>query len=80
MPQSDRNDPDEVRERSRSRKDAPGQSIGSEEEGVRLPVPGYAEDDQASFLGVDEPVVPPGDRGDPAPDVPLPTRPGDKKT
>jgi hypothetical protein len=74
MPQSDRNDPDEVRERSRSRKDDPNQGIGGEEAGVRLPVPTYTEDDQASFLGVDEPVVPPGDHGEPPPEVPLPTR------
>ena len=78
MSQPGRNDPDEVRKRSRGRKDAPGQGIGREEEGVRLPVPGYAEDDQASFLGVDEPVVPPADRGEPAPDVSLPSRPSDK--
>jgi len=74
----DRNDPDQVKERSRSRKEAPSQGIGGEEEGVRLPVPGYAGDDQASFLGVDEPVVPPDDRGEPLPNVPLPSRPGDK--
>lgn len=69
MTRPDRDDPDEIRERSRSRKDGPNEGIGSEEEGVRTPVPGYAEgDDHTSFLGVDEPVVPPADRGDPPPD------------
>lgn len=68
MLQSDRNDQDEIRERSRSTKeDADHQGIGEPEEGIRLPVPGYADDDQASFLGVDEPVVSPDDRGTPPP-------------
>lgn len=75
MSPTDRNDPDEVKERSRSRKDAPGQGIGGEEEGVRLPASGSTEDDQASFLGVDEPAVPPEDQGEPPPDTPLPSRP-----
>ena len=70
----DRIDPDEVKARSHSRKDAPDQGIGDEDAGVRLPVPSYAEDDPTSFLGVDEPVVPPGDRGEPAPETPLPIR------
>ena len=74
MSRPDRIDPDETRARSRTRKDAPDQGIGEEEGGVRLPVPGYTEDDTTSFLGVDEPVVPPGDRGKAAPETPLPTR------
>jgi hypothetical protein len=73
----DRNDPDDVKARARSRKDAPDKGIDAEE-GVRLPAPGYAEDDHASFLGVDEPVVPPDDRGEPPPETPLPSRPSGK--
>lgn len=68
MSKPDRNDPDEIRERSRSRKDDPNEGIGSEEEGIRLPAPSYADgDDHTTFLGVNEPVVPPEDRGAPPP-------------
>jgi hypothetical protein len=69
MSKPDRNDPDEIRERSRSRKDGPNEGIGSEEEGVRTSVPSYTEgDDHTTFLGVEEPVVPPEDRGDSPPE------------
>ncbi len=69
MSSSDRDDPDEIRERSRGRKDGPNEGIGEVEEGVRTAVPGYAEgDDHTTFLGVDEPVVPPADRGDSPPE------------
>jgi hypothetical protein len=74
MSKPDRDDPDEIRERSRSRKDEPNEGIGEEEEGVRTPVPGYAEgDDHTTFLGVDEPVVPPADRGDSPPEAEEPS-------
>lgn len=54
MASSDRNDPDEIRKRSRSRKDAPREGIGGEEEGIRLPVPSYTEDDRGGDeAGVD---------------------------
>lgn len=69
MAKPDRDDPDEIRERSRSRKDGPNEGIGEEEEGVRTSVPGYAEgDDHTTFLGVEEPVVPLGERGDSLPE------------
>ena len=65
---------EEIKKRSRVTKEqADNQGIGTPEDGVRLPVPSYAEDDQTSFLGVDEPVVKPDERGNPPPPVPLPT-------
>ncbi len=73
MPSTDRNDPDEIRRRSRADKTDDEQGIGEPEEGVRLPVSGYAEDDDTSFLGVDEPVVAPDDQGTPPPATSLPS-------
>ncbi len=65
---------EEIKKRSRVTKDqADEQVTGTREDGVRAPVPGYASDDQASFLGVDEPILSPDDRGDPPPPLPLPT-------
>ncbi|MDQ3657401.1 MAG: hypothetical protein M3457_20290 [Chloroflexota bacterium] len=79
-----RNARDEVRKRSRASKeqaDRQGrqsrQGIGETEQGIRLPVPGYAEDDQSSFLGVDEPVVEPEQQGSPPPATTLPSRDDD---
>ena len=73
MRASRRNERDEVKKRSRATKaQADKQGIGESEEGIRLPVPGYAGDDQTSFLGVDEPVVEPAQRGSKAPTSPLP--------
>jgi hypothetical protein len=68
-------DRDEVVARSRSRKepDIP-------EEGVRLPAPDYTREGESGFLGVEEPVVSPAERGDPPPSPPLPgpdVKPGD---
>lgn len=69
-----RNERDEVKKRSRATKaGADKQGIGEPEAGIRLPVPGYTEDDQTSFLGVDEPVVESEQRGSPPPATPLPT-------
>ncbi len=76
MRASRRNEQAEIKRRSRSTKDdADTQGIGHPAEGIRLPVPSYTEDDQASFLGVDEPVVEREDQGASAPSDPLPTRP-----
>ncbi len=76
MRASRRNEKTEVKKRSRSTKeDADTQGIGQPAEGIRLPVPSYTEDDQASFLGVDEPVVSGEDHGASTPSTPLPTRP-----
>ncbi len=69
----DRNDPDEVTRRSRATTDDADQGIGTPEHGIRLPAGGDAGEDHASFLGVDEPVVPPEERGSPAPSTPLPS-------
>jgi hypothetical protein len=64
---------EELKKRSRVTKEqADRERHGDPVEGVRLPVPSYAEGDQTSFLGVDEPVVGPDDRGEPPPPVPLP--------
>jgi hypothetical protein len=63
-------DREEIAQRSRSRKETPG------DEGVRLPVPGYASEGGVSDLGVDEPVVEPDERGTPAPPPEMP-RPAD---
>jgi len=74
MRASRRNARDEVKKRSRANKDqADQQGIGKPQEGIRLPVPGYAEDDQTSFLGVDEPEVGPEQQGSPPPATTLPT-------
>jgi len=73
MPGTDRNDPDEIRRRSRAGKAGDDQGIGEPGDGVRLPVPGYAEDAGVNFLGVDEPVVPPDDQGTPPPAPSLPS-------
>jgi len=76
MRASRRNEKTEVKKRSRSTKDdADTQGIGQPAKGIRLPVPSYTEDDQASFLGVDEPVVSGEDHGASTPSTPLPTRP-----
>jgi hypothetical protein len=76
MPPDSTHDRDEPKDRSRTTKeDADHQGIGELAQGVRLPVPGYAEDDHTSFLGVDEPVVPDDDRGSPPPPPDLPTKP-----
>jgi len=73
MRASRRNERDEIRKRSRATKaQADKQGVSESEEGVRLPAPGYTEDGQASFLGVDEPVVEPGQRGSPPSTTPLP--------
>ncbi|MDQ3657929.1 MAG: hypothetical protein M3457_22995 [Chloroflexota bacterium] len=78
MRASRRNARDEVRKRSRASKDQadrPGrQGIGEPDDGIRLPAPGYAEDGQSSFLGVDEPVVEPDQQGSPPPATTLPSR------
>lgn len=81
MRASRRNARDEVRKRSRATKDNTDrqgrqgrQGIGEPEQGIRLPAPGYAEDDQASFLGVEEPEVEPEQRGSPPPATTLPSR------
>lgn len=80
MRASRRNERDEIRKRSRATKSQAGEhGIGEPEEGIRLPVPGYAEDDQTSFLGVDEPIVEPEQRGSNPPATPLPT-PDDEST
>lgn len=74
-----RNAKAEVQKRSRSTKeDGDHQGIGQPAEGIRLPVPSYAEDDQASFLGQDEPIVPPDLEGKPAPQPDLPTTTADE--
>jgi len=76
MRASRRNEKAEVKKRSRTTKeDADTQGIGQPAEGIRLPVPSYTEDDQSSFLGVDEPVVSGEDHGASTPSTPLPTRP-----
>lgn len=70
---------DDIRKRSRTSKEqADHQGIGAPEAGYRLPVPGYAEDDHTSDLGVDEPVVEPAVQGSPPPPTPLPD--GDQTT
>ena len=75
MRASRRNERDEVKKRSRATKAQAGShGIGEPESGIRLPVPGYAETDQTSFLGVDEPVVEPEQRGSPQPATPLPSK------
>jgi hypothetical protein len=75
MPSNRNHGENAVNKRSRTTKEqADQQGIGEPEEGVRLPVPGYAEDDQASFLGVDEPVVPEDERGSPPPPPSLPRK------
>ncbi len=62
-----------IKKRSRVTKEqADRQGRGDPGDGVRLPVPSYAEDDQTSFLGVDEPVLGPDERGEPPPPVSLP--------
>jgi len=80
MRASRRNARDEVRKRSRATQDQADsqsrhgrQGIGEPEEGIRLPAPGYAEYDQSSFLGVDEPEVGPEQQGSPPPATTLPT-------
>ncbi len=73
MPIKDRNDPDEVTRRSRATKDDADQGIGVPERGIRLPLTDNGGDDHASFPGVDEPVVPPDERGTPAPSTRLPS-------
>lgn len=76
MRASKRNQQAEIRKRSRSTKDdADTQGIGHPAEGVRLPVTSYTEDDGASFLGVDEPIVEREDQGASTPSDPLPTKP-----
>ncbi len=76
MRASRRNEKAEVKKRLRSTKeDADTQGLGQPVEGIRLPVPSYTEDDQSSFLGVDEPVVSREDHGASTPSTPLPTRP-----
>ena len=78
MRASRRNEKAEVKKRSRSTKeDADTQGIGQPAEGIRLPVPSYTEDDQASFLGVDEPVISREDQGAPPPSTPLPMTPNE---
>jgi hypothetical protein len=62
-----------IKKRSRVTKwQADRQGHGDPVDGVRLPVPSCAEDDQTSFLGVDEPVLGSDERGEPPPPVPLP--------
>lgn len=74
-----RDDKADVQERSRATKeDGDHQGIGQPAEGIRLPVPSYAEDDQTSFLGQDEPIVPPALAGSPAPKTDLPTTADDE--
>jgi hypothetical protein len=73
MPSRKRNHRDEVKRRSRATKEqTDDQGIGEPEQGVRLPVPSYAENDQTSFLGVDEPTVLPDERGTLPPPTILP--------
>jgi len=65
-----RNTREEIKKRSRVTKeqaDTEGTGIGTPAAGIRLTVPAYTEDDQTSFLGVDEPVVDVDDRGAPPP-------------
>jgi hypothetical protein len=61
---------EDIKKRSRVTKaqaDAEGSGIGTPADGIRLSVPSYTDDDQTSFLGVDEPVVDVDDRGAPPP-------------
>lgn len=61
MPRSDK----DIRKRERLTIDeARQQGIGEAAEGESLVVPPVTEDDRASFLGVDEPVVPEPLRGE----------------
>jgi hypothetical protein len=69
-----RNTREEVKKRSRATKEqADTEGIGTPADGIRLSVPSYTEDDQTSFLGVDEPVVDPDERGTPPPAPVLPS-------
>ena len=64
---------EEVKQSSRATKEhAENQGSGTPD-GTRLPVPSYAEGDQTSFLGVDEPVLDADERGEAAPNPSLPS-------
>jgi hypothetical protein len=65
LPEQDELDHADIAARSRGRKERAG------EEGERLPATDYTSDGDANFLGVDEPVVSPAERGEAPPDPPL---------
>lgn len=68
---------EEIKQRSRATKEhAETEGIGTPEDGIRLPVPSNVEDDQASFLGVEEPVLDADERGEAAPSLSLPSTKG----